>query len=111
MPQSLIPAPISAALNRSVCPIAHAAMNPPWLPSADPEPVRVRDPVRDEQVDPADDVGPLVAADRARDRRGEVTAMACAAPRVGQEDRVSRGREPLPRRVITGSMNWSAYRS
>jgi hypothetical protein len=32
MPQSLIPALISAALNRSVWPIAQAVMNPPWLP-------------------------------------------------------------------------------
>ena len=31
IPQSLIPAAITAALNRSVCPIAQAAMNPPWL--------------------------------------------------------------------------------
>ncbi len=71
-------------------------------PAADPEPVRVRDPVGDEQVDPADDVGPLVQADPARDRRGELMAMARATARVGQENRISRGGEPLARFVIAG---------
>ena len=36
MPQSMTPAPTSAARNLSVCPIAQAAMNPPWLAPAMP---------------------------------------------------------------------------
>ena len=67
--------------------------------TADSEPVRVRDRLGNQQVDPADDVAPFAAADRARDRRREITAMTHPAPRVRQEHGVSRGREPLSRRM------------
>jgi hypothetical protein len=43
--------------------------------AADAEPVRVRDPLGDQPVDPADDVGPLCTVGRAHDRRREITAM------------------------------------
>ena len=72
---------------------------PAMAGAADSEPVRVRDPLGDQQVDPAGDVAPLGAADRPRDRRREITAMTYPAPRVRQEHGVSRGREPLSRRV------------
>src|ERR1700761_6152454 len=74
IPQSLTPAAIMAALNRPVCPIAQAVMNPPVLPypqggnnpagagPADAKPVRVRDPLGNQQVDPAGDVAPFAAA-------------------------------------------------
>jgi hypothetical protein len=67
-------------------------------PPADPEPVRIRDAVGDEQVDPVQQVGPLVGADRTGHHGRELVAVTLAAPRVGQEDRVARGGQPLHRR-------------
>jgi len=53
--------------------------------AADTEPVRVRDPAGDQQVNAAEDIGPFAAADRARDRRREVMAVALAPRGLGKK--------------------------
>ncbi len=66
-------------------------------PAPDAEAVGVGDPLRDQPVEPGDDVPPILQPDRARDGGGEADAVAHPAARVRQEDRVARRRQPLPR--------------
>jgi hypothetical protein len=68
---------------------------PAVAPAGDAQPIRIGDALGDEQVDAGQDVGPLLLADPAGHAEGELVAVALAPARVGQEDRVAGGGQPL----------------
>ena len=95
IPQSLTPALITAALNRSVWVDRPRGHESPLAPAADTEPVGIGQASFDRGVHGRHDVGIVAAADVTSDPRGELVSVAQPASRVWSQHRVAGGGQPL----------------